>query len=104
MEHKRPPILQNYDRIVGAALILVTIGTVFYHLVEKFAWLDSLYFTVITLATVGYGDFAPKTNAGKLFTIFYIIVGIALFVTLAQAILAKLAVRSADRRNSKKSD
>jgi hypothetical protein len=37
--------------------------------------LDSLYFSVITLATVAYGDFSPYTMAGKIFTVFYIFIG-----------------------------
>lgn len=65
----------------------LALGTVFYHLVEKWRWLDSLYFTVITLATVGYGDFAPKTDAGKIFTIFYVFIGIGIFVYAANHFL-----------------
>ncbi len=44
------------------------VGTTFYHFVEGWRWLDSLYFCVITLATVGYGDFSPRTDLGKVFT------------------------------------
>jgi voltage-gated potassium channel len=58
---------------------MVAGGTVFYHQVEKFSWLDAYYFCITTLATVGYGDFSPKTSAGKIFTTFYIIVGIGTF-------------------------
>lgn len=57
---------------------ILGLGTWFYSKVEGWRALDSLYFTVITLTTVGYGDFSPKTDAGKLFTIFYIFVGIGL--------------------------
>ena len=42
-------------------LLILLIGTVFYHLEEGWSWLDSLYFSVITLSTVGYGDFEPTT-------------------------------------------
>jgi voltage-gated potassium channel len=52
---------------------------------------DSLYFSVITLATVGYGDLAPVTTAGKLFTIIYILVGIGLFVAVARHLATGLA-------------
>lgn len=102
MDRDKIAVLKHYDKIVAAAVILVTIGTVFYHQVEKFSWINSLYFTVITLATVGYGDYAPKTTVGKLFTIVYVVVGIALFVALAQAILAKLAVNTVERRRRRK--
>ncbi len=57
-------------------IILLLGGMVFYHYVEGWSWLDSLYFSVITLATVGYGDFSPQTAVGKIFTMIYIILGL----------------------------
>jgi voltage-gated potassium channel Kch len=56
--------------------IILASGTLFYHGVEGFGWLDALYFSVTTLATVGYGDLSPHTDLGKVFTIIYILVGI----------------------------
>jgi voltage-gated potassium channel len=57
---------------------VLALGTWFYARVERWSVLDSLYFTVTTLTTVGFGDLVPRTPAGKVFTIFYIIVGIGL--------------------------
>jgi len=67
-------------------LALLLSGTVFYSTVEGWGIVDSLYFSVVTLSTVGYGDLTPETTVGKLFTGFYIIVGIGLFVAVASAI------------------
>jgi len=49
-------------------------------LVEGWSLLDAFYFSVMTLTTVGYGDFSPSTTAGKLFTIVYIFVGIGIIL------------------------
>jgi len=59
-------------------LAILALGTWFYARVEHWRLLDALYFTITTLTTVGYGDFYPKTDAGKIFTIFYIFVGLGL--------------------------
>lgn len=61
--------------------MLLTSGTLFYHSVEHWSYLDSLYFSVITLATVGYGDLTPQTPFGKIFTIFYIFLGVGTLIS-----------------------
>ena len=61
-----------------AALFALLIGTVFYHLVEGWSWVDSFYFCTITLASVGYGDFAPTTEASRAFTVVYVILGLGI--------------------------
>ena len=71
---------------MAVASVVVGIGTVFYRFVEDLAWLDSLYFSVITLTTVGYGDFSPVTSTGKVFTMFYVLAGIGIFVALVTEI------------------
>jgi len=94
--------VKYYNKIVAVSLFFIGLGTVFYHLVEHFAWIDSLYFTVVTLATIGYGDFVPHTTAGKLFTIFYVIIGITIFIALAQTILAKIVNRRVEHVQKRK--
>lgn len=68
-------------------LALLVVGTLFYRNVEGWRWLDSIYFCVVTLATVGYGDLSPQTDAGKIFTMLYIVLGVGLVV----AVVTKLA-------------
>jgi voltage-gated potassium channel len=65
---------------------LIGCATVFYRWQEGWRWLDAAYFSVVTIASVGYGDLAPKTDGGKLFTILYIFSGIGLFVASAAAL------------------
>lgn len=93
--------LRYYNKIVGVAIFFIAFGTVFYHFVEHLKWLDSLYFTVVTLATVGYGDITPKTDAGKLFTIFYIIIGITIFLALARVVIGRIAYHQMERHDKK---
>ena len=61
---------------------ILLIGTYAYHWLEGWSYLDSLYFCVISLATIGYGDLAPTTPEARLFTIFYVINGIAILLAL----------------------
>ncbi|MBO1049318.1 MULTISPECIES: TrkA family potassium uptake protein [Nostocales] len=52
------------------------IGTLWYSLVEGWKWEDAAYMTVITLATVGYGETHPLGSRGRLFTIALILMGV----------------------------
>ena len=55
-------------------------GMFFYHNIEGWRYLDAFYFSVATLTTVGYGDFAPHTDLGKLFTIVYLFIGVGVIL------------------------
>jgi voltage-gated potassium channel len=61
-------------------------GTVFYSRVEGWSPLDSLYFSVITLTTVGYGDLYPTTAASKVFTVLYIFIGLGIILAFLNAV------------------
>ena len=70
----------EFEVLITLAAITLASGTLFYHGVEGWGWLNSLYFSVTTLATVGYGDLAPRTDMGKIFTIGYIFVGVGVLL------------------------
>jgi hypothetical protein len=63
------------------AVGVLMFGTFAYHFLEGWSILDSLYFCVITLATVGYGDLTPTTPLARAFTIIYVLNGIVILLT-----------------------
>jgi|SRR5210317_651093 voltage-gated potassium channel len=76
--------------------VLLTISTVFFHLVEKWSLFDSFYFSVVTMSTVGYGHFVPATVLGKLGVIALIFSGVG-----ALAILVQIVATDAIERRTK---
>ena len=84
--------------ILGLAATVIAIGTVFYRRVEDLTWLDSLYFCVVSLTTIGYGDISPTTRAGKVFTMGYAVIGVGIFVLLASTIAHHLLEAKKQRR------
>jgi voltage-gated potassium channel len=78
-------------RALGAILLtLLVSGTIAFHFVEGWGWLDSLYFCVITMATVGYGDFHPITPLGKILAMIFIVLGLGVLVGFAQQLLSHM--------------
>ncbi len=62
------------------AVILVAIGTAGYMLIEDWPMLDSVYMTVITLSTIGYGEVNPVSQPGRIFTLILIVMGVGFFL------------------------
>jgi hypothetical protein len=83
-----------YKVVAASALGLILIGTVTYRFLEDWSWVDSVYFSVVAITTVGFGDVTSTTDASKLFTIFYILAGIALITTYLNLRLKRRALRS----------
>lgn len=67
--------------IIPVAMLLLTIlfGTAGYMVIEHFDFLESLYMTVITISTVGFTEVRPLSDAGRVFTIFLVLVNLGLF-------------------------
>lgn len=72
----------NFRSTLLVAVLILVSGTLFYNNIEGWSIVDSAYFSVMTLTTIGYGDLHPTTDLSKLFTMFYAIVGIGVFVAL----------------------
>lgn len=68
------------------SVLIFIMGTLGYHYIEGWSFVESLYTTVITLATVGYGDFHPQHMMGRIFTVVLIIFGVgAMAYTIGMA-------------------
>ena len=88
--------------IVFAPIIMYVIfGATMYQWLEGFRVIDSYYFVVITLSTIGYGDLYPKTDPGKIFTIFFVIIGLALFSGLITTLVNRARIRKEHRLQKK---
>ncbi|WP_462248602.1 potassium channel family protein [Ekhidna sp.] len=59
---------KEYRDLLLTSVFILIIGTFTYHELEGWSYLDAFYFSFITLTTIGFGDFAPQTDAGKIFT------------------------------------
>ncbi len=63
---------------ISALIGMIALGTIVYKFLEGWTWIQSFYFSVITLSTVGYGDLHPTTEISRLFTACYILSGVAI--------------------------
>ena len=66
--------------------VLVLTGTLFYWRFEDWTIIEALYFSIATLTTVGYGDFAPTSAGTQIFTIVYILTGFGVLVALLTSV------------------
>ncbi|MDP2719491.1 MAG: potassium channel family protein [Dehalococcoidia bacterium] len=81
--------------VLPAAVLFL--GTTGFMLLEKLSFLDALYFTIVTVSTVGYGDIYPITTAGKLFAMLLIFTGIGTFLTIVTRLTQLIVHRGRDR-------
>ncbi len=94
----------DYRDLLMTTLVVLGIGTIAYHFLEGWTWIDSIYFSVITLTTIGYGDFSPETTWGKIFTIFYIVIGIGIILSFISTVYNHYYDVKADLRKKADSD
>ncbi|HEU0276213.1 MAG TPA: voltage-gated potassium channel protein [Rhodanobacteraceae bacterium] len=81
-------------------LVYATFGT--FYLGDEFHphvtdLVTALYYAMVTMSTVGYGDITPQTSDAKLFAVSIIVLGVAVFATSLTAVIAPLVNRSLQR-------
>ena len=74
-----------YKILATAAFSLLAIGTVAYHFLEDWSWVDSVYFATVAVTTVGFGDLVPTGDGSKLFTVVYILIGMTIITSYLHA-------------------
>ena len=72
--------LKEAFRIVAVLGVILLVGVLGYRLIEGWSFFDALYMTVITLATVGYGETHPLSAAGRAFTLLLILGGMGIIL------------------------
>lgn len=83
-----PKLLKRpLTRIFIIAIAVIAYGTIGFHFIENHDWTVSLYWTFVTIGTVGYGDYSPKTTVGMYFAITVLILGIGTFAVAIESIV-----------------
>lgn len=82
-----------YKALGASAVTLVLVGTVVYKFLEDWSWVDAIYFSVVAVTTVGFGDLTPSTDASKLFTVVYVLMGVSIITTYLHARLGRRGIK-----------
>jgi len=72
--------------VLGPLVATFGVGILLFAFLENMTWIDAIYTTMITLATIGYGDKSPHTNLGKILVAMYSLVGINVLLVVLQPI------------------
>ncbi|MBN2067621.1 MAG: two pore domain potassium channel family protein [Candidatus Diapherotrites archaeon] len=78
--------------VITVLVLLLAAGTVIYHHLEQWSFVDSFYFTTTTLTTIGYGDLTPTTDLSKVVTVFFALSGVATFL-YALSVIAVFSIQ-----------
>lgn len=91
----------EYRDLIITTFFILIIGMFSFSYLEGWNYVDSLYFSIITLTTIGYGDFSPQTMEGKLFTIFYIILGVGMILAFINTVYHHFEKEKEKRKKNK---
>ncbi|MBI2105858.1 two pore domain potassium channel family protein [Candidatus Woesearchaeota archaeon] len=81
---------------IAIIVLLLMIGTFYLHYSENWSYVDSFYFSTITLTTVGYGDLYPSKDSTKIFVSIYAIVGISVMLYALGSIIGAHTIKQGE--------
>jgi potassium channel subfamily K len=85
----------------GLCLVLyLLLATIVYSFGESISFVNGFYISVITFTTVGYGDLSPSSRFTKVFTCFYVLIGLFAVVQLIDYIIDYIVTHRQARRNT----
>ncbi len=70
--------------VIYSVIALMVSGTILFHFLEGWSYIDSFYFLSVTITTIGYGDLCPTTDLTKILTVIYSFAGIGIILLVAQ--------------------
>ena len=89
---------RRYIYALIAIIVMISVGTIGFHLLENFTLVESVYVATQTVTTVGYGDITPQTPRGKLFATVFMLFGVGTVLyaltALAQAIIQSQVIEA----------
>ena len=88
----REKLKMEVEIFVAATTLLgwIAVRTIVFHRLESWNWIQSFYFSVVTITTVGYGDFTPTNDISRLFTAIYIMIGVSIGLVALSMIGAEI--------------
>ena len=95
--------IMRHPKHQALALLVVLygfVGTAFFSWQEGWGFVDSFYFTAVTLSTVGFGDFAPTTTFARVVMPFYLLFGLGILGAIVHALVSSLLDRAEVRRGN----
>ncbi len=96
MKLLKPEIV--YPLLIFAVMLIS--GMLIFNSIEGWSYLDSLYFSVVTMTTVGYGDFTPTHSLSKIMVMIYAVSGISFFLYFV-SVIAYHFIKESQRRFEK---
>lgn len=99
MKNTTPQQLRN---ALIALIAVIVLSTIYFMFAEDLTYGEAIYFSIVTMSSVGYGDILPQTLAGRVGAVFFIVFGaITFLVVVAQATEMMLNRREDEHKRKK---